>query len=306
MTEPETTDSVVADAPASGDAALRGNNLLERIRSTLDDIRKSERQVAEYVLAHPNTVVDLSMAELAETVGVSEPTVARFCQAVGIGGFKDFKLQLAKELATGVRFVHSDVSPGDPTAEIASKVFDRSIGNLIRVRNQLDADSVRRAIDILAGARRIEFYGLGNSGIVALDAQHKFFRLSVPTVAYSDPHIHGMAATMLRPGDAVVAISSSGRTIDLLHSVEIALANGAQVVGITSGASPLARLCSVALFADVPEDPDIYTPMSSRLAHLAIIDVLSVGVALARGPALIEQLERTKKTLQDKRIRGFD
>ena len=111
---------------------------------------------------------------------------------------------------------------------------------------------------------------------------------------------------MLKRGDAVVAISASGRTTDMLGSVEIALESGAEVIAITAGGSPLARLATVTLYADVPEDPEIYAPMISRLAHLAIIDVLCVGVALALGPALVKRLERAKQTLRDKRIHQLE
>ena len=121
-----------------------------------------------------------------------------------------------------------------PASALVAKVLDRTIAALMRVRNDLDAAALDQAIHLLANARTIEFYGAGNSGIIAADAQHKFFRLGVPTVAYSDPHIHGMAATLLQPGDVVVAISNTGRTRDLLRSVEYARQAGADVVGITT------------------------------------------------------------------------
>jgi len=276
--------------------------LLARIAATLPQLRPSERTVAERVLAQPTEVLHLSIAELARRVGASQPTVARFAAALGFSGYKEFKLRLAQSLASGVPFVHQDVGPGDALELVATKVFDRTIGALINVRNHLDPAALKRAVRILAGAHRIECYGVGNSGIVALDAQHKFFRFGVPTVCYVDTHTMGMAATVLKRGDAVLAISASGRTTDMLGAVEIARECGAQVIAITGGGSPLARLATVVLYADVPEDPDIYAPMISRLAHLAILDVLGVGLALALGPALSRRLERTKQTLRDKRI----
>jgi RpiR family carbohydrate utilization transcriptional regulator len=277
--------------------------MLSRIETIRPSLRKSERRVADLVLAKPNAAVSLSIAAVAHQASVSQPTVARFCRAIGCGGFKDFKLRLAQSLASGVPYVHSDVRQDDPTADVAVKIFDRSIATLIRVRNQIDAAAAERAIGILAAAHKVEFYGLGNSGITAEDAQHKFFRLGVHTVSYSDPHVHGMAATMLQPGDAVVAISNTGRTIDLLHTVELARESGADIVGITASGSPLAKLCTVCLFADVDEDPDVYSPMTSRIAHLVLIDVLAVGVALKRGPALLQQLEISKRSLREKRVR---
>jgi RpiR family carbohydrate utilization transcriptional regulator len=294
-----------APAPAD-DAGRQANPLLARIEASSPDLRKSERAVAEFVLAHPNEVLSISIAELAYRVGVSQPTVARFVNALGFSGFKEFKLRLAQSLASGVPYVHRDVSPDDSLDEVAPKVFNRTIGALMSVRNQLDAARLGRAVEIITRAGRMEFYGIGNSGIVASDAQHKFFRFGIPSVAYSDPHTQGMAATLLEEGDVVVAISASGRTPELIRACELAREAGAEVIAITASGSPLARIASLVLAADVPEDPDVYAPMTSRIAHLALIDVLSVSVALASGPDLIKRLERTKQTLRDKRIRGFE
>jgi RpiR family carbohydrate utilization transcriptional regulator len=198
------------------------------------------------------------------------------------------------------------VDSSDSAHDLAAKLFDNTISSLMRTRNELSPDGIEQAIDVLAAARKIEFYGLGNSGIIAQDAQHKFFRLGVPCISYSDPHIHGMSAALLRPGDAVVAISNSGRTIDLIRSVELAREAGAQVIGITHSNSPLAKRCNVTLYADTPEDPDLYSPMITRIVHLVIIDILAVGVALRCGPELIDQLEKVKRNLKERRVRGYE
>ena len=279
--------------------------LLAQIEATRERFSRAEQRVADYVLGHADDIMHLSIAALAGTVGVSQPTVARFCLALGFSGFKEFKMRLVQSLAGGVPFVHRDVGVGDPASALVAKVLDRTISALMRVRNELDAMALDQAIHLLANARKIEFYGAGNSGIIAADAQHKFFRLGVPTVAYADAHIHGMAATLLQPGDVVVAISNTGRTRDLLRSVESAHQAGASVVAITARGSPLAKLSTVALCADVEEDPDVYSPMTSRIAHLAIIDVLAVGVALSRGPGLLAQLEKAKQSLRERRVSRY-
>ncbi len=287
--------------PAVADAAARATQLLDRIESLLDEMRPSEQTVGRFVLRHPNLVISLSFPEIAARTGVSQPTVARFCLAAGFSGYRDFKLRLAQSLANGVPFVHHDVGMEDSMADVAAKVFDRGIAALVSVRNHLDPDALTRATQLLATAKRIEFYGLGNSGIVAMDAQHKFFRLGVPTVAYSDPHVHAMSASLLGIGDVVVAISGSGRTHELIRSVEIALDAGAAVIAITASGSALARLATLALYADVHEDLDVYAPMTSRMVHLVMIDALSVGVALARGPALAKRLKRAKEVIAERR-----
>lgn len=284
------------------DTTMRAAKVLDRIESQLDSMRPSEQIVGRFVLRHANLVIGLSFPEIAARTGVSQPSVARFCRAAGFGGYRDFKLRLAQSLAQGVPFVHHDVNIGDAMADVGAKVFDRAIAALVTVRNHLDPAALERATALLATAKRIEFYGQGNSGIVATDAQHKFFRLGVPVVAYSDPHVHAMSASLLGKGDVVVAISATGRSRELIRSAHIAHDAGALVIAIAASESALAKSADVALCADVPEDLDVYAPMTSRLVHLVIIDVLSVGVALARGPALAKRLKRAKDAIAEQRV----
>jgi RpiR family carbohydrate utilization transcriptional regulator len=276
--------------------------MLNRIDAIRPQLRPSERQLADYVSAAPREVVDLSMIELAARAGISQPTIARFCHALGCSGFREFKIRLAQSIASTLPVVYRDVLPDEGAAGIAAKVFDRTIVALMDVRNNLSTDSVARAIELLVHARRIEFYGAGGSGVAALDIQHKFFRLGVPSVAYSDPHTFSMSAALLDAGDVMVAVSNTGRTRDVIDATRSALACGASVIAITHGHSPLARLASVALMANLDEDSDIYAPMTSRISHLAIGDILAVGVALQRGPELAGKLARAKEVLNRRRL----
>jgi RpiR family carbohydrate utilization transcriptional regulator len=266
----------------------------------------AERRVADCVLERPHEMLQLSLAAVAARAQVSEPTVIRCCRSLGCSGFAEFKLRMAQGLASSQVFVHADVSADDSVAEMAAKVFGKAARTLLQVRSQLDPARLEAAIALLCKARRVECYGLGSSGIVATDAQHKFFRLGLPSSAYSDAHVHGMAATMLHPGDVVVAFSASGRTVDLISSVDLARESGADVIGVTALGAPLAAHCTVALEMLVDEDTDIYTPMTTRLAQLTVVDVLAVGVALRQGPELLTRLQRAKESLRSKRVRGFE
>ncbi|SAK72196.1 RpiR family transcriptional regulator [Caballeronia calidae] len=276
--------------------------LLSQVEAMREQLRPSERKLADYVLEAPREVLDLSMTDFAARAGVSQPTIARFCQALGFSGFREFKIRLAQSVAADVPTVYRDVRSDEPPAGVAAKVLDRTIGALIQVRNSLSTDSVAAAIEILSAARRIEFYGAGGSGIAALDMQHKFFRLGVPSVAYADPHTYTTSAALLGANDVVVAISNTGRTRDILDACRSALNGGAKVIAITHGNSPLARLATVGLFANVDEDTDIFSPMTSRVSHLAIGDILAVGLALARGPELAEKLADAKGVLERRRV----
>ncbi|NLR75548.1 MULTISPECIES: transcriptional regulator HexR [Leeia] len=278
--------------------------MLNKIRHQLDTLPKAERLVAEQVLTQPRWAVEAPVAEIARLARVSQPTVIRFCRSLGCDGLSDFKRRLANSLASGVPFVHSSVVMGDSVSDLGAKVFDNTISALLKCRNDLSAVALQQAIELLASARRIEFYGQGNSGIIAQDGQHKFFRYGIPAVAYSDPHVHRMAAAVLDPGDVVVAISASGRSADILHSVQMAQSVGANVIAITPSGTPLARAATVTLAADAQEDVEIYAPMLSRIVQLVIIDVLSVGVALKRGSDAVTHLEKVKKSLREKRVKN--
>ncbi|SFC30293.1 transcriptional regulator, RpiR family [Marinospirillum celere] len=277
-------------------------NILEHLRKTLDSFRRSEQKVGNYVLKNPNEVIHMRIVDLATEAHVSEPTVVRFCRALGCDGFQDFKLRLAQVLATDSSFTQFSMNDGDTVAEFSRSIFDSTIGVLLQVRDKLNTPSLQEAIQLLTNANRVEFYGFGASGAVAVDAQHKFFRLQMSTAAYSDPHMQNMSAVTLTAGDVVVAISQTGRTKALMQSVQLAKEAGASVIGLCPSGSPLAEMVTLPLHMDVPEDTEIYTPMSSRIVHLVVIDVLAVGVAKMRGPKLVEHLQAVKRSLQGLRL----
>jgi RpiR family transcriptional regulator, carbohydrate utilization regulator len=272
--------------------------LLDAIRTRLDTLSKSERKVAMAVLDNPEVTIAENITALARAAQVSEPTVVRFCRAVGCDGWHEFKLKLAQGLALTPTGRDETPLPDDLAEDLVSKICGRSINTLLDLRNNLDPQAVQRALDILAQATKIEFYGQGSSGLVAADAQHKFFRSGVPTVAYSDPHIHAISAALLGPGDAVVAISQRGGSTALLHSVELARRAGADIIVIAPSGTPLAVLATVLLPVDLPVDTDPYRPITARLAHLVVIDILAVGLALRRGPEFRRKMQAAQKALQ--------
>lgn len=276
--------------------------LFDELRSRMEHFRRSEQKVARFVLRNPDDVIHMRIVDLATEAKVSEPTVVRFCRALGCNGFQDFKLRLAQMLATGSQFAQFSMNDDDSVAEFSHSIFDSTVGTLLSVRDRLDNDTLAKAINALAMANRVEFYGFGASGAVAFDAQHKFFRLQISTSAYADPHMQNMSAVTLKQGDVVVAISQTGRTRALVASVQLAREAGATVIGLCPAGSPLASEVSIPLYIDVHEDTEIYTPMSSRIAHLVLIDVLAVGVAKTRGPKLTEQLKSVKKSLNSLRF----
>ena len=284
--------------------------MLDRIRASIPALPPAEQRVAKLVLTDPRAFASLPVVELAERAHVSKPTVVRFCRSVGYDGLTDFKRKLAGSVNEGVPFVHRSVDEDDKSADIIVKVIDNAVSAFLKYRNDAANHAFERAIAVLAEAggngRRIDFYGVGNSGIVALDAQHKFFRLGVRANAVSDGHVQVMSATMLGSGDCAVIISNSGQSRDLLDAAEIARKKGATLIIITASGSPLAQVAltgnHILLAVDHPEDYDRYSPMVSRLLHLIVIDILTTAVALRLpGETLRPMLQEIKKNLRTRR-----
>jgi RpiR family carbohydrate utilization transcriptional regulator len=279
--------------------------MLDRIKASLPSLAPAEQRVGKLVLQDPRAFANLPVTELADRAHVSKPTVVRFCRSVGYDGLSDFKLKLAGSVSEGVPFIHRSVDADDKTSDVAVKVIDNTVAAFLKYRNDASSFALDLAAQALAEThatgKRIEFYGVGNSGIVAQDAQHKFFRLGMNIVAYSDGHMQVMSASMLGKGDCVVVISNSGRTRDLMDACDIARKRGATTIVITASGSPLATAGHIHLTADHPESYDRYSPMVSRLLHLLIIDILATTVALRIGESLQPALREMKHNLRSKR-----
>ncbi|RCU50518.1 MULTISPECIES: MurR/RpiR family transcriptional regulator [Corallincola] len=277
-------------------------NTLEKISKNLNGFSKSERKVAEVILAAPQTAIHSSIAALAKLADVSEPTVNRFCRRLDTKGFPDFKLHLAQSLANGTPYVNRHVEESDGPDAYTSKIFETAMASLDTARNSLDATQINRAVDILTQANKISFFGLGASASVAHDATNKFFRFNVPVVFFEDVLMQRMSCINSAEGDVIVLISHTGRTKSLVELAQLARESGATVIAITSKDSPLAQEANLILAMDVPEDTDIYMPMASRLAQLCLVDVLATGFTLRRGPRFRDNLRKVKESLKQSRF----
>ena len=275
--------------------------MLDRIKGSITSLAPAEQRVAKLVLDDPRAFATLPITVLATRSHVSKPTVVRFCRSMGYDGLSDFKLKLAGSVSEGVPNIHRSVDADDKTADVVVKVIDNTVAAFLRYRNEASTQAIEKTTDALMNTyrlgKRIEFFGAGNSGIVAQDAQHKFFRLGITSIAYSDGHMQVMSASLLGPGDCV-----------MVDAAGIARRNGATIIVITVNGSPLANMAKSAkedgyihLAADHPEGYDRYSPMVSRLLHLMIIDIVATCVALRIGTKLQPLLKEMKSNLSNKR-----
>ncbi|MDU6412682.1 MAG: MurR/RpiR family transcriptional regulator [Yersiniaceae bacterium] len=247
-------------------------NTLDIIQTHLEILSKSERKVAEVILASPQTAIHSSIATLARLADVSEPTVNR------------------------------NVDEADSVAAYTDKIFESVMANLDHVKTTLDITAINRAVDLLTQAKKISFFGLGASAAVAHDAMNKFFRFNIPVVYFDDIVMQRMSCMNSSEGDVVVLISHTGRTKNLVELAHIARENDATVIALTSRDTPLAQEATLPLLLDVPEDTDVYMPMISRIAQLTLIDVLATGFTLRRGAKFRDNLKRVKEALKESRF----
>jgi RpiR family carbohydrate utilization transcriptional regulator len=279
--------------------------VLKEIEDRLDQLSRAERKVAELVLEQPEQAMHMRIVDLAVAARVSEPTVVRFCRAIGCDGFQNFKLALARSSsfsASGEPFALSEL---DTARDYTYKVFDATMATLQQVRDTLDPDAIEVAVDALCNARRVEFYGFGASSPVAIDAQHKFFRLQIASAALSDPHLQAMSAVSLSEEDVVVAISQSGRSTALLEAMDHVRDSGALIIGLAPAGTPVIERCSIPIPIDVEQvSGSSYTPLPSRIAHLLVIDILAVGVSKTMGEEVDRHLAKLNRSLQSLRARN--
>lgn len=274
-----------------------GRNLLEQIKNRLEALNKAERKVAEVILEDPQQATRYSIAALAQAARVSEPTVNRFCRSFGVSGYPELKIQLAQSLASGAAYVSRAVEADDGPEAYTRKIFGSAIASLDAACKSIDPQLVSRAVDLMIQARQIHFFGLGASAPVALDAQHKFFRFNLPVTAHADVLMQRMLASVAHTGELFVIVSYTGRTRELVEVARIARDNGASVLGLTAAGSPLAKVCTLSLDIPLPEDTDIYMPMTSRIIQLTVLDALAAGVTLRRGVDFQPHLRKIKESL---------
>jgi RpiR family carbohydrate utilization transcriptional regulator len=275
---------------------------LTSVRNAMASLRNSEKKVAKCVIEDPHSVISLSITELAEKAGTSEPTVIRFCRKLGLNGYMELRLNLARDLPSA-QYIFENVTDQDTLPQIVGKILSAHREALNTTLNKVSLDVLQSAVNVLSSARRVEFYGLGGSAIVALDAHHKFFRLGISCIAYEDPHMQVMSAALLSPDDVAVAISHTGSTKDIIESVKVAKKAGAKVIGILGQEKcPLSKFCDIPISVYSQEAALRLAPMTSRLAQMAIIDVLFVSVAMKDSSETKNRLDRVKRALVDKRF----
>ncbi|MBY6274497.1 MAG: transcriptional regulator, partial [Bacillaceae bacterium] len=250
-------------------------NTILKIKSYYNGLTKTETKIADYVLEHLQDIIYCSVTELAERAGVGETTVLRFCRKMGFNGFQDFKLALAQDLVQPFTNDEEEIVENDTTLSIINKTTTKHMKIIEENRQLLDEKQVEKAIDLILSAKTNVFFGVGSSGLTALQAANSLTRIGIKCDAKQDSHFQAMTAALLTKDDCAIGISVSGSTKDTIHNLEIAKKRGAKIICITSnGKSPITKLADVVLLMSSKESPLEGSSIISQIAQLSVIDIL--------------------------------
>ncbi|MBU8909013.1 MurR/RpiR family transcriptional regulator [Desertibacillus haloalkaliphilus] len=276
---------------------------IPKIKGTYPQFSDKEKKIADYILENPNNIIHLTISQMADDLGVAEATIFRFCKRIGFKGYQAMKIALASEVVNQMQDIHETIHEGDDEKTVAEKVFKSNIKTLEETLQVIESEPFKTAVDALLQARRIEFYGSGGSGIIALDAHHKFIRTGIPTAAYMDSHFQLMSASQLTDEDVVVLLSHSGTSRDILQALEVAKEHSVRTIGITTLAkSPLSEGVDIPLYTVSEETEFRSEALASRLAQLSIIDALFVNVSIGRKDVMKTSLQNMREAISLKRI----
>lgn len=272
------------------------------LRSAYGGLTKSERRIADYIADNAIDVMEKTISEIAASTGSSEITVSRFCKKLGFNGLQELKRNITAELSAAGNVEFHDIHSDDTCREVAEKIFKNITEGLQDTLSLLNYEEIDKAADILLHARHIAVYGFGNSATVCHDMETRYLRLGLSIQAYSDSHMMVTSAALMLPEDAVIAISHTGASTELLQAVRRARVNGAKIIVITShGRSQLASLSDVCLCGMGREVAYSSEAGASRLIHMAIDDVLYTRIAMANPDRFHDNMRKMRQEISKKK-----
>jgi RpiR family transcriptional regulator, carbohydrate utilization regulator len=278
--------------------------VLEKIAEIIDRAPVARRTVLALILEDPQRVLDETFEALAQRASSSVPTIMRTCRDLGYPGLREFKLALAQELAVGGSPLNRRVRIDDDTRQVIAKVTRGATSVISNVQAQLSVEAVEAAAAAIVSAARIDCYGVGvTSNFMASDLQARLYRLGLASNSYLDPHLQLISAATTGPRNVVMAITYVGGMPSLLEAVDVARSQGATVIALTQAGSPLAEMSDIVLSVEVAPDPVMPVGPEAYLAHLTVLEILTVLIAQRLGDGAVSRLAHIQRTLE---TRGVD
>ena len=279
-------------------------DIITRLQLMSQDGTKSDRRLAGLVLSDLDFASKAAISEIAARVGVSEPTVTRFCRNLGCEGLRDFKFYLAQAIAIGGQYLSPEPLSRDAREQrIATAITEAAISAIQRASENLDMTTLVAVAERLATSGNVLCIGSGGiSSMMATEMQNRLFRLGLSTLAQVDGQLQRMYAAVATPETTLVAFSVSGYARSVIEAVQVAQQYGATTVAITAPDSALAKAADTVIHLQPLEDGNIYKPTSSRYALMAIVDMIATSVAETRGPKVLENLRRIKQSVNTLKV----
>ncbi|WP_432988858.1 MurR/RpiR family transcriptional regulator [Dactylosporangium sp. CA-233914] len=282
-----------------------------KIRGLLPSLSRAEQRVGTIIVDEAATAAAMTITELAKRANTSETTVIRFCRAIGVSGYPELRLRLAAEAGRvqqdegAQEAVGSDISLSDDLGQVVKTIAYADARAVEDTAAQLDLDALGRVIAAIAGARRIDIYGVGASAFVAQDFQQKLHRIGLTAYAWSDLHLALTSAALLGEGDVAIGISHTGTTVDTMEAFAEAGRHGATTVALTNfPKSPITRVADLVLTTAARETTFRSGAMASRLAQLTVVDCVFVGVAQRTYDRTKAALEATRDAVRSRRTKS--
>lgn len=278
----------------------RHGGVVHHIRGLAPELAPAERRVADAIVADPDLVVSTTITALAQQGRTSETTVVRFCRRAGFSGYPELRLAIAAELGAAGARAAAAVAPGtdigrdDTLEDLVKKVAFADIRAIQETVDHLDLSQLDEVIEALSHARRISLFGLGASAFAAQDMQHKLLRIDRIALAIPDSHLALGSAALLTGEDVAVGLSHTGETAEVVECLRVAREHGAKTIAIVN--YPRARLtrhADLVLTTAVRETRFRSGAMASRLAQLAVVDCIFLGIAQRSYDATVAALTTT-------------
>lgn len=253
---------------------MYNSNIILQIQAAYNQLTKTEMKVADYVLQNKRKVLYMSITDLADACEVGDTSVYRFCRTMKLKGYQEFKMKLSLSL-TDEEAGKNPSGKGDQDQSMAHRIMELHVSGIRETYMLLEYERLERVAEMIAQARRVFFFGIGDSLLTAEEARNKFLRITGKVVCISDPHMQSMAASTATEEDLIIIISYSGATKDNIHVAKEAKQAGAKIVGITHfKKSPLTSYSDEILLCGAEESPLDGGSMSAKMGQLYLIDLL--------------------------------
>jgi DNA-binding MurR/RpiR family transcriptional regulator len=256
-------------------------SILKIIDAKLESMTQADRQIARFILDHPEKMLAMSSAALAEATGRSQSSVVKFSQKLGYEGYQQLKLDVnkakAQEFHAPAGVIHGTIDASDSYMTILQKLIGSKLLSMRETSAVNTEATIDSALDALMSARRIQLAGVGASSLVARDFSYKLLKLGRTVLVDSDSHIQISNASALNDQDLIIALSHSGRSMETLRIAELAKKRGATLLSVTGlQPNPLLDIADISLFTVADEERVRSSAITSRDAQLMLTDRLFI------------------------------